>query len=65
MNLYKLSSVQTNSCTIAVFATAFGDTGFASAGLIEKHAIKEGFDIVTATFEGLDKHPGTLPGTHR
>jgi NADPH-dependent 2,4-dienoyl-CoA reductase/sulfur reductase-like enzyme len=65
MNLYKLSSVQTFSGTIAVFSTAFGETGFASAGLIEKQAIKEGFDVVTATFEGLDKHPGTLPGTHR
>ena len=65
MNLYKLSSVQTFSGTIAVFATAFGEIGFASAGLIEKQAIKEGFDIVTATFEGIDKHPGTLPGTHK
>ncbi|MEA3306234.1 MAG: FAD-dependent oxidoreductase [Elusimicrobiota bacterium] len=65
MNLYKLSSVQTFSGTIAVFATAFGEIGFASAGLIEKQAIKEGFDIVTSTFEGVDKHPGTLPGTHK
>ncbi|MCK4935822.1 MAG: FAD-dependent oxidoreductase [Elusimicrobiales bacterium] len=65
MNLYKLSSVQAFSGTIAVFATAFGEIGFASAGLIEKEAVKEGFDIVTSTFEGIDKHPGTLPGTHK
>ena len=65
MNLYKLSSIQSFSGTIAVFSTAFGETGFASAGLIEKQAIKDGFDIVTSTFEGVDKHPGTLPGTHK
>lgn len=65
MNLYKLSSIQTFSGTIAVFSTAFGETGFAAAGLIEKQAVKEGFDIVTGTFEGIDKHPGTLPGTHK
>ncbi len=65
MNLYKLSSVQTFSGTIAVFSTAFGETGFAAAGLIESRAIEEGFDIVTGTFEGVDKHPGTLPGTHK
>ena len=28
-------------------------------------AKKEGFDVVTGTFEGVDKHPGTLPGTHK
>ncbi len=27
-------------------------------------ANERGFDIVTGTFEGVDKHPGTLPGTH-
>ncbi len=25
---------------------------------------KEGFDIITASFEGVDKHPGKLPGPH-
>jgi pyruvate/2-oxoglutarate dehydrogenase complex dihydrolipoamide dehydrogenase (E3) component len=28
-------------------------------------AEREGFDIVTGTFEGIDKHPGTLPYTHK
>ncbi len=65
MNLYKLCSVQTFSGTIAVFSTAFGETGFAAAGLIESRAIEEGFDIVAGTFAGVDKHPGTLPGTHK
>lgn len=65
MNLYKLSILKTFSGTIAIFSTAIGDTGFGAAGLIESLAVKEGFDVVTGSFEGIDKHPGTLPGTHK
>jgi pyruvate/2-oxoglutarate dehydrogenase complex dihydrolipoamide dehydrogenase (E3) component len=65
MNLYKLSSVKAFSGTIAIFSTALGETGFGAAGLTEDQAVKEGFDIVTGTFEGIDKHPGTLLGTHK
>jgi NADH oxidase (H2O2-forming) len=65
MNLYNLSALKTFGGTIAIFSTAIGETAFGAAGLTEKLACKEGFDIVTGTFEGFDKHPGTLPGTHR
>ena len=65
MNLYKLSTLKTFTGTIAIFSTAIGSTGFGAAGLIESTAIKEGFDVVTGSFEGIDKHPGTLPGTHK
>jgi NADPH-dependent 2,4-dienoyl-CoA reductase/sulfur reductase-like enzyme len=65
INLFKLSIIKTFSGTISIFATAIGDTGFGVAGLTETMAIAEGFDIVTGVFEGMDKHPGTLPGTHK
>jgi NADPH-dependent 2,4-dienoyl-CoA reductase/sulfur reductase-like enzyme len=65
MNLYKLSTLKTFGGTVAVFATAIGETAFGAAGLTENQAKQEGFDVVTATFEGTDKHPGTLPGTHK
>ncbi len=65
MNLYSLSAVKTFGGTIAIFATAFGDIGFGAAGLNEKTALKEGFSILTGSFEGVDKHPGTLPGTNK
>jgi len=65
MNLYKLSTVKTFSGTIAIFSTAIGKTGFGAAGLTEKMAKREGFDIVTGTFEGIDKHPGTLSDAHK
>jgi pyruvate/2-oxoglutarate dehydrogenase complex dihydrolipoamide dehydrogenase (E3) component len=63
-NLYQLSVVKTFSGTISIFATAIGDTGFGVAGLTEAAAKKEGFNITIGTFSGVDRHPGTLPGTH-
>jgi len=65
MNLYKLSTLKALSGTIAIFSTAIGDTGFGAAGLTEAVARREGFDVVTGTFAGVDRHPGTLPGTHK
>ena len=63
-NLYQLSVVKTFSGTISIFATAIGGTGFGVAGLTESAARKEGFDITIGTFTGVDRHPGTMPGTH-
>jgi len=65
INLFKLSVVKTFSGTISIFSTALGDTGFGVAGLTESRARAEGFDIVTGSFEGMDKHPGSLAGTHK
>jgi len=65
MSLYKLSAVKTFSGTIAIFSTMIGKTGFGVAGLTENMALNEGFDIVTGSFEGIDKHPGTLPDTNK
>lgn len=65
MNLYKLSTLKNFKGTIAVYSTAIGDTAFATAGLTENTAIKEGFEIVTGDFEGIDRHPGSLPDAHK
>ncbi|MBN1338923.1 MAG: FAD-dependent oxidoreductase [Bacteroidales bacterium] len=65
MNLFKLSAIKTFSGTISIFATAIGDRGFGVAGLTEKIARGEGFDIVTGVFEGVDRHPGTLNDTQK
>jgi NADPH-dependent 2,4-dienoyl-CoA reductase/sulfur reductase-like enzyme len=65
MNLFQLSAVKTFSGTISIFSTALGDTGFGVAGLTETKAREEGFDIATGIFEGMDKHPGSLPGTKK
>jgi NADPH-dependent 2,4-dienoyl-CoA reductase/sulfur reductase-like enzyme len=65
MNLYKLCSLKIFNGTIAIFCTAIGETGFGTAGLTETIAKKEGFDVVTGIFKGVDKHPGTLSSTHK
>ncbi len=63
-NLYKLSTPRSFGGTIAIYSTAIGDTAFATAGMTETLALKEGFEIVTGVFQGPDKHPESLPGTH-
>jgi len=65
MNLYSLSSIKTFNGTISIFSTSLGGTGFGVAGITENIARNEGFNYVTGSFEGIDKHPGTLPGTHK
>ncbi len=65
MNLFKLSAIKTFSGTIAIYSTAIGDYAFGTAGLTEEEAVKENFSVVTGTFEGMDKHPGKLPGMHK
>lgn len=65
MNLFRLSAVKTFSGTIAIFSTSINGMSMGAAGLTEAQAIKEGFDVVTGTFEGMDRHPGKLPGMHK
>lgn len=65
MNLFNLSVVKTFSGTIAIYSTAIGDTGFGTAGVTEAKAKAEGIDSITGTFEGVDRHPGNLPGSHK
>jgi NADPH-dependent 2,4-dienoyl-CoA reductase/sulfur reductase-like enzyme len=65
MNLYDLEILKTFNGTTSIFSTAIGDVGFAAAGVTESQAKERGFDIVTGVFETIDKHPGSLPHTHK
>lgn len=65
MNLFNLHVVKTFSGTIAIYSTAIGDTGFGTAGVTEQRARQEGLSIITGIFEGVNRHPGNLPGTHK
>lgn len=65
MNLYKLSTLKSISGTIAIFSTSLNGIGFGAAGLTEQVANKEGFDIVTGIFSGIDRHPGILNDSHK
>ncbi len=65
MNLFKLSTLKSISGTIAIFSTALNGTGFGAAGLTETVAKAEGFDILTGSFTGVDRHPGLLNNPHK
>ena len=65
LNLYSLSTVNTFRGTIGIYSTSIGDLAFGVAGLTEKVAKSEGFDIVTASFTGVDTHPGCLEHTNK
>ncbi len=61
-NLYKLKVIRENKGTIAIFSTYISGLVLASVGLTEQKAQRENFEIVIGEAEGIDKHPGTLPG---
>ncbi len=65
MNLFKISAIKAFIGTISIFSTAIGNTGFGVAGIIESQAKAENFDYIIGSFEGIDRHPGTLNDTHK
>lgn len=65
MNLYGLCSVKSFGGTIAVYSTAIDGTGFGTAGVTASAAQREGFEIVTGSFTGVDRHPGLLSDSHK
>jgi NADPH-dependent 2,4-dienoyl-CoA reductase/sulfur reductase-like enzyme len=65
MNLYSLCSVKAFNGTVAVYSTAIDGTGFGTAGVTAAAAEKEGFTVVTGSFTGVDRHPGSLDDAHK
>ncbi|MEA3421904.1 MAG: FAD-dependent oxidoreductase, partial [Acidobacteriota bacterium] len=64
-NLYQLKLVRENKGTIAAYSTYVNGLVLGSAGLTEQTAKKEGFEIITGTMDGADKHPTTLPNANK
>jgi NADPH-dependent 2,4-dienoyl-CoA reductase/sulfur reductase-like enzyme len=48
---------------VGVWATAVGNLALGTAGLTETAARQNGYDFITATIEGPNRHPGTMPGS--
>ncbi len=59
-NLYKIN--RENEGVVGVFATAFGETALARAGLSLQEAKENGYSVVTGTAEAPNTHPGCMPG---
>ncbi len=64
-NLYQIKVIRENKGTIAIYSTFIDGLVLGSAGLTEKTAREEGFEVVVSSIDGVDKHPATLPGTSR
>ncbi len=65
LNLFSLSTVSTFRGTIGIYSTSIGETAYGVAGLTEDIAKMEGFDVVTASFTGIDTHPGCMAHSHK
>ena len=64
-NLYQLKVVRENKGTIGIYSTYVDGLVLATAGHTENSAKKEGFEISIGKFEGVDKHPSSLPGANK
>lgn len=62
-NLFK--NVRKNPGTIGVFSTVVGDLTVGMAGLSEKEAVDNGFDVVYGEAEAPNRHPGIMPGMNK
>ncbi|ACX52529.1 FAD-dependent pyridine nucleotide-disulphide oxidoreductase [Ammonifex degensii KC4] len=52
-----------NPGTVGVFSTRIGDKAFGAAGLIERIAEEEGYDVLLGEASAPNRHPSALPGT--
>ncbi|MDD5109336.1 MAG: FAD-dependent oxidoreductase [Candidatus Omnitrophica bacterium] len=64
-NLYQIKVIRENKGTIAIYSTYIDGLVLGSAGLTEKTAREENFEIVVCSIDGVDKHPALLPGAHK
>jgi NADH oxidase (H2O2-forming) len=52
-----------NPGAVGVFSTIIGERAFACAGLTERAAKQEGYDVVLGESTAPDTHPGGMPGS--
>jgi len=64
-NAFKNKLTRRNKGTINAFSTKIFGRVFGAAGLTEKQALQNNFDIVIGNFTVMDKHPGSLPNTSK
>jgi len=62
-NLYQLKILRENKGTLGTFSTYINGLVLGVAGLTEKAAKSEGFNIVAGSVKTSDQHPEALPGT--
>ncbi len=50
--------------TLGVWSTMISSMAFATAGLTESAAVSMGYRVITTSVEGINRHPGVMPGGH-
>ena len=60
-SLYSIKHLKGFNGTIAIFSTMIGEKAFASAGVTEARAKEENIDYISGYFEGVNRHPATIP----
>jgi len=63
MNLFDLRVIRQTKGSIAIFSSSLHDISMGAAGLTEKQANNEGFNIIIGESKGFDHHPAKLKGT--
>jgi NADPH-dependent 2,4-dienoyl-CoA reductase/sulfur reductase-like enzyme len=56
------ATTRENIGTVGVWSTAVGDLALGTAGLTEAMAKSRGYQVVAASAEGPNRHPGGMPG---
>ncbi len=64
-NLFDVKVIKEFIGTIGTFSTKVGDTAFGATGLTEEQAKRRGIDYTVGVNEGVDRHPGKLPGANK
>ncbi|RLF74116.1 MAG: pyridine nucleotide-disulfide oxidoreductase [Thermoplasmata archaeon] len=64
-NMFEMKIEKANPGTVSIFSTSIAGRAFASAGLPEWAARKEGYELIVTRVETVDHHPGTMPGTDK
>jgi len=60
-----LKVVRENKGTIGIYSTYVDGLVLGTAGHTENSAKKEGFEIITGSVDGIDRHPSTMPGVSK
>ncbi len=69
-NLYALKdlkgcNVKRVGGTIAIYSTCIDGLVLGSAGMTESRARQNGYEIIVGNYQGIDRHPTTMPGAAR
>lgn len=60
-SLYEIKELKGFNGTIAIFSTMISNRAFASAGVTQKQAEDQKIEYVSGFFEGMNRHPGSIP----